>query len=138
MRTLRFVAMCSIVVGIMMLAGGVSFAQLMSAPANPEYTAWLNNLGRVPDMTADGHAFGDIPHPFQVLDTSHAPFGYIPPDWQPATYDLRNTTGKVPAVRDQSTCGSCWAFATFGSLETCQRPTDTTDFSENNLRAHHG
>ncbi len=35
----------------------------------------------------------------------------------PSSYDLR-PTGKLTAVRDQGNCGSCWAFATYGSLES--------------------
>jgi C1A family cysteine protease len=35
----------------------------------------------------------------------------------PASFDWRSQ-GKVPAVRDQGTCGSCWAFGTAGVMES--------------------
>ena len=50
-----------------------------------------------------------------------------------ATYDLR-TYGKVSPVEDQGQCGSCWTFATFGSLESYLLPGLTTQYSENNLK----
>jgi C1A family cysteine protease len=59
-------------------------------------------------------------------------------DGAPTSYDLRSISGKLPPVRDQGSSGSCWAFATYGSLESCLRPTDTSDFSENNLKNRHG
>ena len=55
----------------------------------------------------------------------------------PATFDLR-TTGRVSPVKNQGSCGSCWAFATYGSMESEALPTRVFDFSENNLKNTHG
>ena len=55
----------------------------------------------------------------------------------PTSYDLR-TKNKLTAVRDQSTSGSCWAFATMGSLESVLMPGEKLDFSENNLKNRSG
>jgi C1A family cysteine protease len=55
----------------------------------------------------------------------------------PATYDLR-TTGRVSPVKNQGSCGSCWAFATYGSMESEALPTQLWDFSEDNLKNTHG
>ena len=53
----------------------------------------------------------------------------------PSKYDLR-TLGKVTPVRDQGTSGSCWAFSTYGSLESSILVStgQSLDLSENNLK----
>ena len=50
----------------------------------------------------------------------------------PAAYDLR-TLGKLTAVRNQGSFGTCWTFATMASLESGLLPGQTADFSEHNL-----
>ena len=55
----------------------------------------------------------------------------------PATYDLRSS-GRVSTVKDQGACGSCWAFASYGSLESTLLPAQSWDFSEDNLKNLHG
>jgi C1A family cysteine protease len=56
----------------------------------------------------------------------------------PTSYDLRTIPGKLPPVRDQGTCGSCWTFGIYASLESALRPGDTFDASENNMKNTHG
>ncbi|MGL4773478.1 MAG: lectin like domain-containing protein [Clostridium sp.] len=55
----------------------------------------------------------------------------------PSSYDLRSL-GRVSPVKDQGPIGSCWAFATYGSLESSLLPGELNDFSENNLINEHG
>jgi len=55
----------------------------------------------------------------------------------PAAFDLRST-GKLTPVREQGQCGACWAFSTYGSLESTNLPASTWDFSENNMKNAHG
>ena len=110
------------------------------APLNPAFLEYLQELrvSTAQRFTADGHPLGFIPPP---LDLSHLTGQ---PVFQankllaaPSSYDLR-TQGKLTAVRNQGNCGSCWAFATYGSLESNLLPSEAWDFSENNLKNTHG
>lgn len=107
------------------------------APVNPDFTKYLSDFKKrgVPKQTADGLGLGYIPAP---LDTSHLKGKKISKAAVfPAAYDLR-TAGKLTPVKDQGPCGSCWAFATYGSLESYLLPSETRDFSENHLKNTHG
>jgi len=57
----------------------------------------------------------------------------------PAQYDLR-TLSRLSPVRDQGQIGSCWTFATYGSLESWMLTSGNgqQDYSENNMMCHHG
>ncbi len=76
---------------------------------------------------------GIIPSPIDRSDTIGMPLkGMRLLDALPASYDLRNF-GRVSSVKDQLTCGACWAFATMGALEASLLPGEHADFSENHL-----
>jgi C1A family cysteine protease len=50
----------------------------------------------------------------------------------PSSYDWRVQVGGLPPIRNQLSCGSCWAFATVGALECNIKVKDNTnvDLSE--------
>jgi len=60
----------------------------------------------------------------------------------PASFDLRSVNGQsyVTSVKNQGSAGTCWTFATYGSLESSILMAGGTalDFSENNLARRHG
>lgn len=110
----------------------------LAAP-NPDFVLCLEQAGggAVPDMTCQGHGMGLIPPP---VDLSYARGARTAAmiESLPAVYDLRDIPGKLPPVRDQGQCGTCWAFATFGSLESCLMPAEARDYSEWHLACNHG
>ena len=112
-------------------------AKAHKAPLNP---AFLRSLVEPPisvlSSAAGGHGLGDIPTP---QDFSYARGMQVPGvrGTLPATYDLR-TLGRVTSVKDQDSYGTCWAFASLASLESCLLPGETQDFSEDNMVLNSG
>jgi C1A family cysteine protease len=103
------------------------------APLNPDFVKYQMEraMNLTPARTADGHTLGEIPGPTEVSP--------VRPDMDrglaralPASYDLR-TLGKLTSIRDQGGCGSCWAFASLGSLESYLLPAESADYSEQHL-----
>ena len=115
-------------------------AQESLAPLNPDFLEHfqrLQSLG-VQRMTVEGYPLGFIPPPLDLSHLAGQPYSQINRLFAaPSSYDLR-TLGKLTSVRDQGSCGSCWTFATYGSLESNLLTSETWDFSENNLKNTHG
>jgi len=115
------------------------------APLNPEFVNFMDaqqKMVQPTSITLDGHALGYIPSP---IDESYMKgISVISPSefervFYAVSFDLRlQSPSKLTAVRDQGTCGDCWAFATYSSLESNLLPTENLDFSENNLKNNHG
>jgi len=111
-----------------------------SPPLNPAFLVLVGTgparVSRVSSLTSSGHALGDLPSPF---DSSYMT-GTVPArapsridrTGYAASYDLRSL-GKTSSVKDQSTCGACWTFATMASIESRLLTGESWDFSENNL-----
>jgi C1A family cysteine protease len=110
------------------------------APPNPHFLHYISDLqARVSgDAEFEEYGLGLIPSPH---DISHLTGKSLIQTRRvlafPVRYDLREQ-GKLTPVKNQGSCGSCWAFSTYGSLESMLMPSEIWDFSENNLKNTHG
>ena len=141
-RLLATAAVCAaaMVLLLALTIGGVFAAsktvpgKVASASLSPEFVDFqLNPALSLPSIGATGHAPGLLPSPQDLsftkgmrVSTSGALKAL------PSSYDLR-TAGRLTPVRDQGSFGTCWAFASMGSLESYLMPGDPKDFSEDNL-----
>jgi C1A family cysteine protease len=119
---------------------GEQHPMLKAAPLNPEFVSYLKDreMGKSwVQYTASGHPLGLLPGPLDLSQLQSLPANDSIDYALPATYDLR-TKNKLTSVKNQGQCGSCWSFATYGSLESFLKPGATWDFSEQNLIDHHG
>lgn len=68
------------------------------------------------------------------VNSNTASFANMRPDEKvfPYTYDYR-AVGRVPEIKNQSTLGTCWAFASLMALETTLKPEVNVDFSEDHM-----
>ena len=110
------------------------------APLNPAFQKYLDDIndGKIMDLfSQEGYPLGEIPSPVDLshVDQMQTPVETL--DQLSAQYDLR-TTGKLTAIKNQANCGSCWSFATYGSIESWLKPAETRDFSEQNMIDEHG
>jgi C1A family cysteine protease len=124
-----------------------SAAQSADAPNRaPKSREFENHVERLHSISIQsesepGHFYGLIPAP---VDLSHARRSAVrilgaPGESFPSSFDLRTASpARLTGIRNQGACGSCWAFAVYGSLESCLLPGVTTDFSENHMKNTHG
>jgi C1A family cysteine protease len=114
---------------------------LNAASVNPAFITWQDKVTTFgfESYVEEGHALGHIPAPFDrshlQSQTESAQRLLSEP---PSSYDLR-LSEHVTAVRDQGSCGSCWTFSTYGSLESwlLKNEAQSWDFSENHLKNDH-
>jgi len=82
--------------------------------------------------------------PVLVQESIPAEGSRFEPLGQPSSYDLRDVgpshDNYVTPVKNQGSCGSCWVFATYASLESSilVEGGSTRDLSENHLKNYHG
>lgn len=109
------------------------------APLNPDFIKYQDDKkkGLIHNINSEGYYNGIIPHPTDhKIDT---PRNYKVNTLLPERYDLRDE-GFVTPIQDQGQCGSCWIFATMGSIESrwMQLGLGIYDFSENNAATENG
>ncbi|MCE5198224.1 lectin like domain-containing protein [bacterium] len=125
---------------LVVFGGSCAIAQSTStpslAPENPAFLEYFQSPEVSILQSAEaGIPSGLVPEPID-LSFIAAP-DIVTAAAAPATYDLRSLS-KLTPVRDQGSCGSCWSFATYGSLESSLMPGESLNFSENNLKNRHG
>lgn len=113
------------------------------APLNPAFLSYQTgssltaraSVVPVPGQRATGYIPSplDYSHLAGATTTTAVRSAIVTATTLPTAYDLR-TYNRVTPVRDQGTCGACWAFGSVASLESGLLPTEVDDFSENNLK----
>ena len=110
-----------------------------SSPINPAFEKFIKEIkeGKVPKSPAGKYPLGLIPNPIKLRP--HKPEKKLKAPTLPNRYDLRDE-GLLTPIKDQNPYGTCWAFATYGSLESdlLKLSQPAYDFSENNLVNKHG
>jgi C1A family cysteine protease len=98
------------------------------APPDNNFVSYLQK--KTYEQISGKYATGTVPTP---INLSHPSLIIKQAVSFPAKYDLR-TLNKVTPVKDQGQAGSCWAHATYGSLESFLMPGQQWSFSENNMK----
>lgn len=135
----------TIIMSFFIAAAIALYAQVpQEQPINPEFLQYMMMKDKgVQEMTQEGYVLGFVPSPYPRKTTM--PLEKIKKADKiqaPPQYDLRNVGGVsyVSSIKDQGSCGSCWAFGTFAALESrdLKLGLSESNYSEQNLKNCHG
>ena len=109
------------------------------APLNPGFIKYQEDkkMGLLSNINSEGYHNSIIPHPtdykIEISQNFKTRISF------PARFDLRDE-GYLTTVKNQGSCGSCWIFATLGSVESFWKKlgVGTYNLSENNAGNENG
>jgi C1A family cysteine protease len=114
--------------------------QAQKAPVNPDFSAY-QAMQESSRFTSDGYPLGEIPSPTIKFFDPHYTHN-LDLSKLGTSYDLRTVNGGnwLSPVRDQGLEGACWAFATYGAVESywLKNGLSQEDLSEQNMATCHG
>ena len=127
-----------LLISLLYLSSVSAQSNLKVAPANPDYIKFIEEYESKGDVYA-------APSPYQLgYSGYYKQQANKSPKIYPLVYDLRTAgpggTSLLTSVKHQLNCGACWAFATYGSIESVWKIAGLgdNDLSENNLKNCHG
>ena len=134
----KIMAVCAMFIATLAV---VNAQVLQKAPVNPAFIQYQQEQAQkaVGAKTFTANARGDIPPP---VDMSYLK-GRAPAGSRaflaalPSSYDMR-TQGRLTPIKNQNPYGTCWAFASYGSLESALMPAEERYFSVNSMANNHG
>lgn len=115
--------------------------ELKKAPVNPDYVKFMEDYlsGK-----SDPEFSKAAPSPYQLNFSQYFEQKTTSPSKDyPIAYDMRTAgtggSSLLTSVKHQLSCGACWAFATFSSIESSWKimGLGDNDFSENNMKNCH-
>ena len=117
-------------IGKWMFKRGINKASL-----NPDFIKYVEGIKQQQD-----HQTGKIPYREYIPPpvnlsylTGKKIFSHLRGTALPSSFDLRKE-GRVTSVKNEGPAGAAWAFAAYGSLESCLLPGHKWNFSENNMK----
>jgi len=118
------------------------------APVNPQFEAYLAARARLAEPAAAAAPYGTGWLPSPIAPRVHHPGDMLAPGAiTDPLYDLRDpdldgddADSPLTPIKSQGGCGSCWAFAAYGTYESYIRNKTgvVQDYSENHLKHLHG
>ncbi|KAJ3670887.1 hypothetical protein LUZ60_008313 [Juncus effusus] len=92
------------------------YVQSVNRAGNRTYWLGLNRFADLTNEEFKSSFLGFKPNPFIAKEDSKKPLKYANLANVPSSMDWRDY-GAVTAVKDQGTCGDCWAFSAVGAIE---------------------